>query len=540
MKINIKNAALILGSGILLLGMGSCTNDLNRQPIVQVTSDVVYSNPASIEEALAKLYAGLSLSGQDVTNYPDIATSDVGSNVFLRNYWEAQELPTDEAVIGWNDQDLQAYHSMDWTPNGYFDQLMYDRVFFEVSACNEFLRETENLSSSFSPQDTTNIAEYRLEARYLRAFAYWCGMDLFGSIPFTTENDPVGSFAPPQISRDSLFNYIVSELQDIQGQLPPPGQNQIGRADQGAAWMLLAELYLNAQVYTAPLNAPGTGTAMYTQALTYCNKIINSGVYNLAPNYADLFETDNETTSHEIIFPIRANGLTSQSYGNTSFVVHAEIGGNMNSVNFGLAAGSGWAGLRTTSAFVNLFSDPSGNTDHRAMFFTNGQTLKISNIGNFPDGYAISKFTNLSSTGVPGSDPSGEFVDTDFPFFRLGEVYLIYAECVLRGGSGGDINTAVNYINLLRERAYGNTSGDITASDLTLPFILDERGRELYWEGKRRTDLIRFGDFTSGNYLWPFKGGVADGTAVDSRYNLYPISATDMLSNPNLVQNPGY
>ncbi|HVB04469.1 MAG TPA: RagB/SusD family nutrient uptake outer membrane protein [Chitinophagaceae bacterium] len=530
MKRNFKYTGIV--ALVLAQAVTSCTKDLNRYPIVQTTSKVVFSSPAGVKEALAKLYGGLSLSGQDVAGYPDINTSDVGSNVFLRNYWEAEELPTDEAVIGWNDHDLQAYHNMNWTPNGYFIQLMYDRIFFETAACNEFLRETAHLNTSgFTSADTANIAIYRGEARFLRAFAYWTALDMFGNVPFTTEKDPVGSFFPKQIMRDSLFNYVESELLAIQNILPPPGKNEVGRADQGAVWALLARLYLNAQVYT--------GQARYTDCITYCNKIIASGAYKLATNYAQLFETDNESTG-EIIFAIRANGVTSQSYGNTTFLVHAEIGGNMDPTQFGVAPGGGWAGLRTTAAFVNLFPDPSGNTDHRAMFYTNGQTLAIKTMGNFGDGYAIGKFKNVSSTGQPGSDPTKTFVDTDFPLFRLAETYLTYAEAVLRGGSGGDLTTALNYVNLVRERAYGGTSGDINAGQLTLSFILDERGRELYWEAVRRTDLIRFGEFTGGTYLWPFKGGVEAGTGVDSHYNLYPISATDMVANPNLKQNPGY
>ena len=109
------------------------------------------------------------------------------------------------------------------------------------------------------------------------------------------------------------------------------------------------------------------------------------------------------------------------------------------------------------------------------------------------------------------------------------------------GGGGGDLNTALSYINKLRERAYGNTSGDIAAKQLTLSFVLDERARELYLEAFRRTDLIRYGEFTTSTYMWPWKGGVADGKSVDDKYNLYPIPSADMVANPdNLVQNPGY
>jgi hypothetical protein len=205
-----------------------------------------------------------------------------------------------------------------------------------------------------------------------------------------------------------------------------------------------------------------------------------------------------------------------------------------------LGVGGGWGGLRVTSGLYNLFSDPSGNTDTRAMFYTDGQTKDIADLKNFNDGYAVTKFKNISSTGQAGSDPSGNFADLDFPLFRLGDVYLMYAEAVLRGGTGGDAATALGYVNALRDRAYKGPSGEITATDLTLPFILDERGRELYWEGGRRTDLIRYGLFTSGTYLWPWKGGVLNGTGVDAHLNIYPLASTDIVANPNLKQNAGY
>ena len=127
--------------------------------------------------------------------------------------------------------------------------------------------------------------------------------------------------------------------------------------------------------------------------------------------------------------------------------------------------------------------------------------------------------------------------------FRLGDVYLMYAEAVARGGQGGSLATAVSYINALRSRAYGDNVHGITEAWLTengYQNILDERCRELYWEGVRRTDLIRFGLYTSANYLWTFKGGVLTGVGVDKRYNVFPIPTTDLSVNGNLHQNEGY
>jgi hypothetical protein len=173
-------------------------------------------------------------------------------------------------------------------------------------------------------------------------------------------------------------------------------------------------------------------------------------------------------------------------------------------------------------------------SDHRALFFTEDQNLEISNLFAFNDGYAVTKFKNVTSTGAKGSDMT--FVDTDFAVFRLADIYLMYAEAVLRGGSGS-ITKALQVVNEIRARAQAKA---LEQADLSLDFILDERARELYWEGTRRTDLIRFGKFSGGEYLWEWKGNAAKGAATDSRFDLFPIPATDIGANPNLKQNTGY
>ena len=176
--------------------------------------------------------------------------------------------------------------------------------------------------------------------------------------------------------------------------------------------------------------------------------------------------------------------------------------------------------------------------DGRANFFTEDQTLEIEDPFNFSNGYAIEKFRNVDVNGNQGSDGAGEFVDVDFPMFRLADAYLMYAEAFLRGG-GGSAGTAADYVNMLRERAYGSSAGNIGATDLTLDFILDERSRELHWEGHRRTDLIRFDQFTN-NGVWPWKGGVMEGKTTEKFRDLYPIPSSDIIANPSLKQNKGY
>lgn len=724
---------------VFAITFGSCTKDLNTIPIDKdvATSESVYENPANYINVLAKLYAGLAVSGQEgPSGNNDLSGLDEGFGQYLRALWYGQELPTDEAVIGWNDATIRDFHDMDWTSTDGFITNLYYRVFYQISLCNEFIRETtdEKLSSrGIDGADKTNIEMYRAEARFLRALSYYHALDMFGSVPFVTENDQVGAFFPEQKSRAELFDYVESELLAIEPMLAAPRTNEYGRADQAAVWMLLAKLYLNAEVY---INQP-----KYTECITYCNKI-NSAGYSLESDYSHLFLADNNK-SNEIIFPITQDGINTKTWGGTTFLVHAPVGGSMVPADFGIDGG--WGGLRVTKEFVGKFLDlatlapkiksavktadypvifvpggyqsaagygndwspdvapnlasvnsdnnyegyiyfsdagdfkftqgpnwdvnwgddgndgtldPNGanihideaglykmnvnlnnytytivktvwgiigsatangwdsdikmdfdpvtkvwtseidlaageikfrandgwdinfgdtgndgildyggdnipiatggsykitmslgtpdytytiekfSSDSRAMFYTDGQNLEINDLFQFTDGYAITKWKNITSGGQPGSDLT--FPDTDFPMFRLADSYLMYAEAVLRGGSGGDLSTALSYVNALRERAYGDNFGNITQDDLTLDFILDERAREFYWEGYRRTDLIRFGKLTGGDYIWEWKGGVKEGKATDARYNLFPIPASDLGANPKLTPTPGY
>ncbi len=719
----------------LVFGYSSCIKDLDTIPLDpnEITSATVYNTPANYYNVLAKVYAGLAVSGQQgPAGMPDISGIDEGFSTYLRQYWFAQELPTDEAVNGWNDGTLRNFHEMNWTPSGEFITAMYNRIYYQISLCNEFIRESadDKLDSrGIAGIDKTNIQGYRAEARFMRALSYYHAMDMFGSVPFVTDQDAVGAFFPVQKTRAEIFAYVESELKEVESLVPDARTNEYGRADKGAVWSLMAKLYLNAEVYT--------GTAKNTECIEYCDKVIGAG-YELESNYQNNFLADNNN-SNEIIFPVTFDGLRTKTYGGMSFIIFASVGGTMAPAEFGISGG--WAGNRTTKALVHKFYpglegsmqvspvinkrkstypvlhvpgsyqgwDPSKNNtviasvkndktyegylyfkdantkfkftegpnwdvnygddgangtldkggaditaaeagyykinvdlntltytfvktdwgiigsgtasgwdsdqnmtydavtdlwtltldlkagaikfrandgwdinygdtgpngileqggtdiavtagtyavtlklgipdytytiiresyDHRALFYTSGQNLEINKVqDDFTQGFAITKFKNVTSTGASGS--ATDFVDTDFPMFRLADVYLMYAEAVLRGGAGSS-SKALDLINELRIRAYGNDDGKITTGDLTLDFILDERARELYWECTRRTDLVRYGRLTGGTYLWPWKGNVKDGTATDERYNMFPLPASDIGANPNLKQNPLY
>jgi hypothetical protein len=176
------------------------------------------------------------------------------------------------------------------------------------------------------------------------------------------------------------------------------------------------------------------------------------------------------------------------------------------------------------------------------MFFYDSKNWKweVDNVGTFTHGVGVTKFRNVTVDGQAAPNAHPTFVSTDFPMFRLSDAYLMYAEAVLRQGQGGSLETAKNYINELRDRAFGDVNHRINVSDITFDFILDERARELYWECHRRTDLIRFGKFTGGSYLWTWKGNQKTGVATSAHRDLYPIPASDLQANPNLIQNDGY
>jgi hypothetical protein len=536
-----KKITFLTAAIIATFLFSSCVKDLNVEPIDPNVNTLnnVFKDQAAYKRALAKLYASFAISGQTGGGggSPDIQGIDENFGNYIRQYWGLQELSTDEAIIAWDDATIKNFHWQTWSPNDVFITALYSRIFYTISISNEFIRNVNTKIGSASGTFLSDLKAFKAEARFLRALSYWHAIDLFGNVPFVTEADLPGAFFPKRITRADLFKYIESELKDIEPDLVPARQNEYARADRGAAWFLLAKLYLNAKVYI--------GTEKYTDALTYINKVIAAG-YSIDNNYAHLFDADNNT-SPEIILPIAFDGQNTQQYGGMTFILHASNGGGMPLSGID----GGWGGIRTIKDFVSKFNISESNfasttqyqsSDKRGMFFFDNSNWQwdITNVGTFTQGIGVTKFKNVTSTGGPAPNAHATFVSTDFPMFRLADAYLMYAEAVVRGGSGGDMATAVGYINALRQRAYGNNSGNITSANLTLNFLLDERGRELYWEGHRRTDLIRFGQFTNGSYVWEWKGNVKNGTQTGSYRDLYPIPINDLNANPNLMQNAGY
>lgn len=512
---------------LVTCGLMACTGDLDQQPQTdsQTTADVVYGSEQGYKMALAKLYASFVIVGQEQGG----GNADISSNNghdFLRCYFNLQECPTDEVAGTWLSGDkIEGLSYMTWDANDSWVADTYYRAYYTIALCNEFLSHATELTVS----GNASLQAFRAEARFLRALAYYFVLDLFGKGPYVDETMSVGSYTPDCYSNSQLFTFIENELKAIvaDGLLDTV---EYGRASKAAAWALLAKMYLNAEVY-------GAGNH-YTDCITYCKQIMSAG-YSLEADYSKLFNADNDKRTNEIIFPFVVDAVNTVTWGATTYIVCGECGNSSSQdpAKYGLT--SGWGMFRVRGELPALFAD-SETADSRFMFYTDGQEQWLTKaIDDQSQGFFGEKFSNLTDAGEAASNTGAVGADIDYPVFRLADVYLMYAESVLRGGTGASHVEALDAVNKIRQRAFGNTDGNINEAQLTLQFILDERARELYWESCRRTDLIRYGQFTGGSYKWQWKGGVVDGRATESKYNVYPIPTTELSANPNL-KNENY
>jgi hypothetical protein len=534
----------------LSAGLTSC-NDLDLDPKYETIPERVYTDLNGYRSVLAKVYSGFAVTGlgsddNGAAGGGDVQGIDEGTSDYIRQLWSAQELSTDEAILAWGDQGVRDWHNMNWTASNPLIRGLYYRVYYEIAVANEFIRESsdEKLNSRLSGADVATAKRYRAEARFLRAVAYQHIVDLYGGGPFVIETDPSGVFTPPYRTRQQLFDYVESELLALSNDpdFAEPRTNEYGRVDKSAAWGMLSRLYLNAQTYT--------GTARYTDAATYAKRVIDAGYTlsttpagNVSSAYGRLFLADNNTSParNEIIWPITFDANNTRSFGGTTFLVNGSTSPSNTSwkAKAGMPQG-GWGGMRATKNLVNMFGADT-TRDTRGRFWTQGQTLEIGDIGNFNEGLGVVKFRNVTSTGTALGGSQNQS-SVDFPMIRLAEMMLNYSEAVTRGGAG-DATLARTYVNQIRRRAYGlpiSTASTVDLASITTASLLEERGRELFWEGFRRTDLIRYGRFVEGTYLWPWKGGTQNGRGVEPYRVLYPLPASDLSVNPNLVQNDGY
>ena len=548
---------IVCAAVALLMGMGlnSCVKDLDVEPI-----DPSLINDVTPEQLFNKCYSVFATSGNNGgDDNVDIDGLDGGFQHKFRQMWNSNELTTDEAICGWGDEGIASYCHNSYDASHPMLRGYYYGLCIGITFCNQYIEE-------FSDYDATMTAEIR----FLRAFQFYLLTDAFGNIPFTTK---ISGDNPEQYTRAQVCEFIESELKDIIGEglgnqvLSDPmpknyGQTGFGRVDKAAAWMLLARLYLNSQVYT--------GTARWAEARDYAKKVMDSpyrlftndysgkgidGVERKFTAYQMLFMGDNGTNGAmvEAGFPVIQNGTRTTSYGGTNFLIASTFDGDMhpypydNSEVNGLYNNNTWGGNRCRPELIKkFFSDidaPEGHAytvaeaagDDRALFETEGRNLNVENESDFKYGYATAKFTNFKCDGSKGSDNT--FPDSQLLYMRAAEAYLTYAEAVTRlAGSGAAPADAVTAINAIRARAHATQKASYSLND-----ILDEWSREFYFEGRRRVDLIRFGKF-GGNtdYKWQWKGGAYAGRDFEAYRNVFAIPTDDLIANPNLKQNEGY
>lgn len=548
-------AALLIG-GVAT----SCINDLNISSI-----DPQSSSSYEDMELLAKVYSTLGLTGQKGPAGSGDISSDEGESGFYRTTFNLQELCTDECLWAWQtDTDIPQITNIDWTASSPRVQWTFQRLAFDVTLCNFYLTNTEDKA------DDHNYKLYRAEVRFLRALHLWYFLDLWGKAPFKTTYDIYE--LPVEKAGKDLYDWIDQELTDIEPQLAEVGEfnnsANFGRADKGAAYMLHARLALNSEVYTKG------AVKDYQKAIDYCNLL--DGKYELSKaekngytGYEQVFMADNDQNVQamkEIILPIRQDGAKTKCYSGANYLVSSTritgmpyIGtSNGWSCNFSRAAlvkkffstiedcplATEAAPKDATEADIIALDKAAGTTtkdvqakanDDRALFYSGCggglRKLQADQIAGFNSGLSIVKWSNIRTDGAATSH--NEFPDVDIPLIRYAEMYLTRAEAKFR--LSGDPQQARDDIKVLRDRAGASTPATITEQ-----YIIDEWCREFYMEGRRRSDLIRFGLFTGDGYLWDFKGGVAEGKSVEDFFNVYPIPADDINGNKNLTQNPRY
>lgn len=520
----------------------SCVGVLDQEPL---SSDVVgsdaYTNPTYRLGQLAKIYGSFNITGKDGAGSSDIAVSDSGASEFIRAWWSINTLTTDEAKCVWGDPWVKEIVTNTWTATKN-DAIYatYVRGVMAVTLANNYLRSTDD--------SDPEIAIERAEVRVIRAMAYWMLLDSFGNPPFTTEADPMGAVKPQQATAPELYAWLKAELEDLVSEnshLKGVKEQVYPRVDKGAAYGLLARLLINHKTYLGKEDA-----TVYAEAMAAAEKVMEK--YALASEYRELFMGDNGQNPEalkEIVMAACYDANKTQSYGGPTYFIAASTNNNNN---LGLAAG--WAGLNTSTQFVaNLLGAAADGaavgdnvekfttTDKRALVSLKYSEKKEQAIDAFTNGWHVFKFNNFHSDATDlyeeHTNVVEQFASIDFPLIRAAESYLIYAEAKTRidGGSTSDAK-AVKCITDLQTRAGLNPA----ISSITLDNVFTEITRELYWEGLRRTTLIRFNKYVEGSYVWPFKGGAESGQALADHMKLFPIPDEDLVANENLTQNVGY
>jgi len=498
-----------------LMGASACT-DLDETIYSQLPADGFFTNEESLLKNVGRAYAWLSSSSW--------------SNGYLQHMgvWMNDMVTTDECIIPyregglwWDDgvwiQDHQ--HSWDYTHDGVWRT--YSFVMDGVTRCNQILYQMDEANVEFDGSDKL-VAEVKM----VRAWLYLKGIDWFRNLPLVT--DFTDTELPSQVSPETLFEFIESEINENVGFLEDaPTTANYGRVTKAAAYTMLAKLYMNAAVWI--------GKPMWAEASAACDKVMAYSSLQLEKDYFKNFALDNETSTETIwAIPLEASVTSTFPLHNITLQTLSQQTFNIKNFCWDGACALEWLwnayeenDKRRDSWLEGPQYDKSGNplmvSPGRQLTYTPyvGPIYDQANPSLLDSGVRMCKWEYEDGLSYMA-------MSNDFPIYRLADIYLLKAEALMRQNGGNANAEAVRYANLVRERA---GASDYTTSTLTLDELLEERARELCWEGHRRQDQVRFGTFSKP---WDNK------TNTDAYRDIYPIPQRAMTTNANLKQNPGY
>lgn len=506
---------IVAGTMAVMLATGtSCVGDLDLKPN-DPSIKLELTSKAEWDGFLARLYG--NLYRDDV-----ISTSDGGAGTFTRTHFNLQEITADECFISekWNDPGYQPLNFCTYSSDNEWIYAAFAREFFNVKMSSEFIAKMKEQGAAVF--DEAEMKARIAEAKALRGLAYYYMIDLFGRGPWIDENSVTGA-TPPTYDRTQLFEATVADLLTALPDLKPAAEQSYGRVSREAGYMLLAKLYLNSEVYT--------GTPRWKECAEALKNVVNTGI-QLAPEYKYIFCADNDKLvgNGEILWAVPQQQGTMETWGGTTYLTvgcYVEKTPILTQLN---NFGDPWSGLRLRPELSKALKG-----DNRRLIYEGTFQEEIPNLATYDlesCGYMCIKYSNSTSGDYLNSEGhannNSQVSNVDYPLFRLADAYLMLAECQLNGVDCDGLR----YLNLVRERV-----GMEPLSALTAENVLHERQCELYMEGHRRSDLIRFGRYTGSTYNWSWKNGVLEGGAIQDYRKLFPIPYQYVAT---VGQNPGY
>ena len=499
----------IFAAGLLLSAVIPGCTKLDEETFGSLSPDTYYTDEGTALSSVVGIYQLLSY------------------NVDIGDPWRTKEFSTDEFIVpgrasgGWFDQsNIDLTNHVEDAFNSTIAR-SWTYIFQEIGTANAVIEALEVSPSKDKFQSLIS------EAKALRAYGYFFAMDNWGNVPLVTvaRQDPQ-NLAPTTPSAD-IYNFIETEMLAAVEDLPSAKDvnhaSYYPRFTKESIYTALAYMYLNAQTYT--------GTPQWQKAIDMCDKVISSGAFSLMPNVIDNFASPSQASSTEIISAFTKD--PTKNAGNNQFILYAQNALDQKKYNLPFSPANGYS---TTPPALDRYEDKDvrkAMIEHGPQYYLDGVTPL-----NYPDGHQLvlipvqdivaaqdnEGYKVLKYTPV-GAAWSGFNADNDLVLERYSDVLLIKAEALFRTGNAGD---ALKLVNQVRQR-----SNATLLAALTLQNIEDERGREFIWEGCRRTDMIRFGDYFTGT--WPFKT-----TQTAAFHKFYPIPNEQLVANPNLTQNEGY